>query len=744
MALGIPDKNKNGRGAPLGVPSSGAPPATLSTQPTTTRTATPAPAAPGAASSNPFGGLFSSVAGALKTAMPAAQASVGRAVAQRDANIAANTPDSIDAQTGAARAVGQGIQSQGQSIFQGQQSVAGGLTRAGNAYGASSQNVRAQPGVANVNPAALGSTGPSVAGGMGAAPGAVSTAGLGGVQNVNPAQLGGYSTVGGQLGGGYNVGSVGNVAGRLGGAPTVGQVGNIQTGAAPGAVAGTFGDQGMSSGDQQSMMARLNGFLDGPEGPSVAEAQLQQAQADNIGQLIGLARSGRGGAGAQAQALQGALSEGGAISSDTAGQMATLRAQEEDMRKNRALSAIGLGGDMATAARGQDLSFRGQNLSAAQGDQSTALGSRGQDINAAMSNQATQTQLEQLRANTGIAARGQDLSALQGDQSTGLGLEGLRANTAVATRGQDLQGLLGDQSASIAARGQNLGALQGNQQMQLGTRGQDIGVLQGNQQSALTARGQNIQGLSADQAAAVAARGQNLGALQGNQQTGLASRGQDIGMLSGNADRNLAAQQLSLQGQLGYQGLANDARGQGLQYMSQANQQALMGEGMAQDATTGFRNTMASINNTNVMADAGIQQQILQNQDTPNSAERFGLAALGSLPATLGPLATILSDQTAKTDIRPLEGPIDTHLRGAPGYRYRYKPGVGEDPAIEHAGPMAQDLERGPFGRALVKRGPDGLRRVDTARLSLVNHAAVASLRSELDAIKAELDARAA
>lgn len=635
--------------------------------------------------------------------------------------------------------------------------------------------------VANVNPASLGGYG-SVAGGLGAAPGAVSTAGLGSPGGI-AGQLGGYSTVAGGLGGGYQVGSVGNVAGRLGAAPQVGQVGNIQTGAAPGAVAGQLGTMGQSSADQQSMLGRLNAFLDAPEGPSVAEAQLRQAQADNMGQLIGMARSGRGGAGAQAQALQGALSEGGAIASDTAGQLATLRAQEEDMRRNRALSAIGLGGEMATAARGQDLSYRGQDLSALQGDQSTQLGARGQDLSAAMANQSTQTQLEQLRAQTALGARGQDLSALQGDQSTALGLEGLRANTAVSTRGQDLQALLGDQSASIAARGQNLGALQSDQATQLATRGQDISVLQGNQQTALGARGQDLGALSADQQAAIAARGQNLSALQGNQQAGLTTRGQDIqatsdlnainttrrgqdlSALTSDADRNLAAQQLSLQGQLGFGGLANDARGQGLNYLSQANQQAMMGEGMAQDAINNTWNLRQSGWNAQIAADAGLQAQAMANNAQPSFWERLALAGVGAAGSAGGGLlgnAALMSDERVKTDIAPVgsgkhrsifaDAPLEArqphdsdsladHLRGAPGYRYRYREGFGEDAGVEHAGPMAQDLERGPFGKALVKQGPDGIRRVDTARLSLVNHAALSSMRSELDRLKQELAA---
>jgi hypothetical protein len=274
---------------------------------------------------------------------------------------------------------------------------------------------------------------------------------------------------------------------------------------------------------------------------------------------------------------------------------------------------------------------------------------------------------------------------------------------------------------------------------------------------ALGARGQDLGALTADLQAQIAARGQNLGALQGNQQAGISTRGQDIqqeanllgantamrqqdlGALTGDADRNLAAQQLGLQGQLGFGQLQNQATGMGLGALAQANQQALMGEGMAQDATNNIWNLRQSQNNTQIMADAGLQQQAMINNAQPSFWEKAGLAGMANLGPMTGGLMTVLSDATAKTDIKPLDA-IGEHLRGAPGYRYRYKDGVGEDTAVEHAGPMAQDLERGPFGKALVRRGPDGLRRVDAGRLSLVNHAALSSMRSELDRIKDALE----
>ncbi len=208
-----------------------------------------------------------------------------------------------------------------------------------------------------------------------------------------------------------------------------------------GSVAGQLGNQGASSADQQSMLARLNGVLNAPQGPSVAEAQLRQAQAQNAAQLIGLARSGRGGPGDQAEALREAISAGSGLMSDTAGQIATLRAQEEDMRRNRELSGIGLGGQLATAQRGQDLGLRGQDLAALQSDQGAQLGARGQTLAALQGNQGTQ-----------LGARGQDLTARAQD----LGALTSDADRQLAAQGLALQGQLGLTGLGLQAQGQGL------------------------------------------------------------------------------------------------------------------------------------------------------------------------------------------------------------------------------------------------------------------------------------------------
>jgi hypothetical protein len=289
---------------------------------------------------------------------------------------------------------------------------------------------------------------------------------------VNPQGGPGVSTVPGYPQGGapaaaagpsgspaFQVGARGAQPGMvsLGAAPGVngGSVSMTNPGGAPGGVMPQLGTQGSGNAFQNSFLSQLQQQISAPQGPSVAAAQLQQAQANNAAELLGAARSGRGGAGDQAEALREAMSGGSALMSDTAGQLATLRAQEEDMNKNRQLSALGLGGQLSEAQRGQDLSYRGQNLGALQGDQATALGARGQSLQSQIANQGSQLSLEQLRGQLGLGARAQDLSAAQGNQQTQLGA---RAQD-VTARAQDLSALDSDANRQLAA--QQL-ALQGN------------------------------------------------------------------------------------------------------------------------------------------------------------------------------------------------------------------------------------------------------------------------------------------
>jgi hypothetical protein len=65
-------------------------------------------------------------------------------------------------------------------------------------------------------------------------------------------------------------------------------------------------------------------------------------------------------------------------------------------------------------------------------------------------------------------------------------------------------------------------------------------------------------------------------------------------------------------------------------------------------------------------------------------------------------------------------------------YKYHYKPGVGEDPSVEYSGPMAQELLQVDGYRSCVIEGEDGLLKVDTGRLALVNAGLISDLSKRL------------
>jgi hypothetical protein len=83
-------------------------------------------------------------------------------------------------------------------------------------------------------------------------------------------------------------------------------------------------------------------------------------------------------------------------------------------------------------------------------------------------------------------------------------------------------------------------------------------------------------------------------------------------------------------------------------------------------------------------------------------------------------------------DIRDLQD----YLGRTKGKLYRYKnpTAPGQRPGLNY-GPMAQDLQKSKIGRTVVVEGKDGLY-VDTARLALADHAALAELAREVAAMR--------
>ena len=104
------------------------------------------------------------------------------------------------------------------------------------------------------------------------------------------------------------------------------------------------------------------------------------------------------------------------------------------------------------------------------------------------------------------------------------------------------------------------------------------------------------------------------------------------------------------------------------------------------------------------------------------------LGATASGGTTLGAAAITASDRRGKTDIKPeSDADVADFLSKLEAYSYRYKDpeAPGASPG-EHVGPMAQELERSKIGRTVVTTGPDGMKAVDTERLTMALAGALA------------------
>jgi hypothetical protein len=92
-----------------------------------------------------------------------------------------------------------------------------------------------------------------------------------------------------------------------------------------------------------------------------------------------------------------------------------------------------------------------------------------------------------------------------------------------------------------------------------------------------------------------------------------------------------------------------------------------------------------------------------------------------------------LSDERIKEPIPEENDPLAEVAQLMNNYTYHYKPGVGEDPSVEHSGPIAQELLQVDGYRSTVVEDPrTGLLGVDTARLPLVNTGMIIDISKRL------------
>jgi hypothetical protein len=85
-------------------------------------------------------------------------------------------------------------------------------------------------------------------------------------------------------------------------------------------------------------------------------------------------------------------------------------------------------------------------------------------------------------------------------------------------------------------------------------------------------------------------------------------------------------------------------------------------------------------------------------------------------------------------------------LQALKAHSYKYKdPNADGAAPGTHYGPMAQELEAaGPVGKSVVEQGPDGVKRVNTGRLSLALAGAGHVLSKRVDALETAMNAKAA
>jgi hypothetical protein len=242
------------------------------------------------------------------------------------------------------------------------------------------------------------------------------------------------------------------------------------------------------------------------------------------------------------------------------------------------------------------------------------------------------------------------------------------------------QGMAGQArgTAGVAARRDAMANIAQGQQR----AGTDAAMMRAQEQA--VARGQ-LGGALSD--ARTAEQGLAMGRAGMETQTSLANAGYDTSASGANATNSLTGQSITNQ----FKGVLGN--------------QALGALGVEQGAT--------GMKLTNEQANRGRQAQI------------YG-ASVGALAAG-GAAAATKSDERAKKAIgRDSDADVHEFLNALEEHSYQYRDGQG--PPGEHHGPMAQELEKTKIGRGLVQTGPDGMKRVDTERLTLALAGAVARM----------------
>jgi len=551
-----------------------------------------------------------------------------------------------------------------------------------------------------------------------------------------------------------------------------------------------FGGANAALGQSQNYAQQLAG-IENESAPSAAQAQLQSGLNQAQQSSLAMARSGRGFGGSAAALNQAAVLNANA-SQQAVNSSAQLRASEVAAERTRQAQNLQGAAGIQQGASGQ--MTQQQQMGASLGMQKAAMLQQQQDAASQVAlglgqqyGQAGQFQ-SQLAANTALGVGQQQLgqqqlssgSALQNasqNDTYGLGLYNLGLNAQEAGANIGLEGSVAGANLGMGGIGMNIGAQQaagGLEQTGFGTQAGAIGAggqlemggygqagqlygagagyglqnlgLQGQiEQGGLNFAGQHQQ--NELNAAAIQA-GQNQAAYNSQMQLWGAGLGM-AGAWMAASDRDLkkdikpANDELFIPKEGQYEVPRN--RG-GIDYAAEFNKDPFYGnfstfekgppatpEGFGQGVGISGPNQMQAPPAPAAAGPSPAMQGFGQGLASLGGGMKQAGAGGAINPVTGLPYyqpQMAMSDEREKESVKAIEN--------APGYSYNYTDpdAMGAAPGRQY-GIMAQDLEKTPAGRSVVKQGPGGAKMVDTSRLTMVNTAALNGMQKHIDELEA-------
>jgi hypothetical protein len=134
----------------------------------------------------------------------------------------------------------------------------------------------------------------------------------------------------------------------------------------------------------------------------------------------------------------------------------------------------------------------------------------------------------------------------------------------------------------------------------------------------------------------------------------------------------------------------------------------------------------------------GIREGVAAGENLSDDEWMMGIIGLGS---GLAQGAVMTSDRRQKYAVRSAKlKDLKEYLSTTPGSHYRYRrPTAPGQRAGENFGPMAQDLQKSKIGRTVVVDDGSGVLKVDTGRLALADHGAIAALAQRVERLAARV-----